>query len=92
MPDFDFLDKMNRKEKRAAANSLRGVQKCLNCDLFGKCYNEQQKVISIRDAHKGNGMLPKGARQLPTETCEYHESNNEKGEFYPKYDSGVNKV
>lgn len=83
--DNNFLNEMNRKEKRAAANSLRGVQKCLTCDLFGKCYNEQQRVISIRNAHKGNGLLPKDARQLPTEICEYHENRNEIGLFYPKY-------
>lgn len=85
MPDFDFLDKMNRREKRAAANSLRGVQKCLNCDLFGTCYNEQQRILTIRANHKGNGLLPKEARDLPTEICTYHEGRNEGGKFYPKY-------
>lgn len=85
MADLPFLESMNRKEKRAAANSLRGVAKCLECDLFSKCYNKQQLVISIRENHKGKGLLPANARQLPTETCEYHENRNEPGEFYPKY-------
>lgn len=85
MADIQFLESMNRKEKRAAANSLRGVAKCLECDFFGKCYNKQQQVISIRENHKGTGLLPRCARLLPTEACEYHESRNEIDAFYPKY-------
>lgn len=87
MPDTEFLNTMNRREKREAANSLRGVQKCLGCDLFGACYKEQQHVLTIRANHRGNGFLPKDARELPTETCAYHEGRNEGGRFYPKYTS-----
>ena len=42
--------------------------------------------MAIRANHKGNGFLPKDARDLPVETCEYHEGRNEKGKFYPNYD------
>lgn len=86
MADIDFLSTMNRNEKRAAANSLRGVQKCLNCNFFGTCYKENQRVEAIRANHKGNSFLPKDARVSPVETCEYHEGRNEKGKFYPNYD------
>ena len=86
MADIDFLNTMNRGEKRAAANSLRGVAKCLNCNLFGKCYKETQRILTTRANHKGNGLLPKEARDLPVETCEYHENRNEKGKCYPEYD------
>lgn len=85
MADIKFLETMNRREKRAVANSLRGVGKCLNCDLLGKCYGEQQRILDIQQNHKGT-LLPKNARQLPTETCVYHEQRNEPGEFYPKYE------
>lgn len=86
MADIDFLNTMNRGEKRAAANSLRGVAKCLNCNLFGKCYKETQRILTVRANHKGNGLLPKEARDLPVEICEYHENRNEKGKFHPDYD------
>ena len=88
MADIKFLETMNRREKRAVANSLRGVGKCLNCDLLGKCYREQQRILDIQQKHKGGRgtLLPKNARQLPTETCSYHEQRNERGEFYPKYE------
>lgn len=85
MADIDFLSIMKRSEKRAVANSLRRVQKCLNCNLFGTCYKENQRVMTIRANHKGNGFLPKDARDSPV-ICEYHEGRNEKGKFYPNYD------
>lgn len=85
MADIKFLETMNRKEKRAVANSLRGVSKCLNCDLLSKCYRTQQRVLDIQQNHNGK-LLPKNARQLPTEICVYHEQRNEPGEFYPKYE------
>lgn len=84
--DTMFLSTLNRHQKREKANSLRGVQKCLNCNLFGKCYKETHRILTIRANHKGNGFLPKDARDLPVETCEYHENRNEKGKFYPDYD------
>ena len=85
MADIGFLNTMNRSQRRAAANGLRGVSKCLECDLFGTCYIETQKVLDIRAKHKGIGLLPKEARSLPAETCEYHENHNTKGRYYPKY-------
>lgn len=86
MADIDFLNTMNRGEKRAAVNFLRGVAKCLNCNLFGKCYKETQRILTIRANHKSNGLLPKEARDLPVEICEYHENRNEMGKFHPDYD------
>ena len=86
MPDTKFLETMNRREKRFAAKSLRGVQKCLECNLFGACYKETQRILEIRKNHKGNGLLPKDARELPRTICEYHENRIEKGRFYPAYD------
>lgn len=44
MTNFEFLNTMkNRSEKRAAANFLRGPQKCIKCDFFGLCYEKQKK-------------------------------------------------
>lgn len=85
MADIEFLNTMNRGQKRAAANELRGVSKCLECDIFGVCYMETRKVMDIRSKHKGNGLLPKEARDLPKEICGYNENHNIKGRFYPKY-------
>ena len=85
MADIKFLETMSRKEKRAVANSLRGVGKCLNCDFLGRCYNKQQLALKEQKEHNSRQMLPKWARNLPTEVCEYHDGRHERGEFYPKY-------
>lgn len=85
MADFTFLETLNRRQKRDAANLLRGVHMCLECNLFGKCYKEQTNILTIQEKHHGT-LLPKNARDLPTEICEFHESRNEKGRFYPCYD------